>query len=326
MEPKKPDNIFARRQQIEAPLDPNRYTTLSRLATDPGHRLIVCLGGGSAIGLGANVALVHILEELGLRSQISQIWGTSAGAIVGGSWASGTAPEKMLPLVKAAHRTVDVCWLRLVLSILLRPFGYPLPEGLIKGRGIAALIDEGLRVKTFEDCVVQFRCIAVAEDGQPRRTVLRQGPLLPAIYSSMTLPGIFMTHGPLPGGDRCYFDGGVVEKTPLLSPISEHLRSGDPRKLVLLATHFGNHGHLMAGRSFIHRFFHTVDSLEDLAWPYQLAEARNYSNVALALLDPQIRVSNVLDLSLVERHYLQAKEAFSDALQNARIALLLGSN
>ena len=46
--------------------------------------------------------------------------------------------------------------------------------------------------------------------------------------------------------------------------------------------------------------------------------------MALALLDPQIKVSNVLDLSLVESHYLQAKEAFSDALQNARLALLLG--
>ncbi len=325
MEPKKPDDIFARRRQIEAPLDPNRYTALRRLATDPGHRFVVCFGGGSAIGLGANVALVEILEELGLAGQVSQIWGTSAGAIVGGCWASGTPPQKMLPLVKAAHASVDVCWLRLVLSILLRPFGYPLPEGLIKGRGIAALIDEGLRVKTFEDCAIQFRCIAVTEDGQPRRTVLRQGALLPAIYSSMTLPGIFISHGPLPGQDCCYFDGGVVEKTPLLSPISEHLRSGDPRKLLLLATHFGSHGHLLAGRSFIHRFFQTIDSLEELAWPYQLAEARNYPKVALALLDPQIKVSNVLDLSLVESHYLQAKEVFSDALQNARLALLLGS-
>ena len=87
MEPKKPDDILARRRQIEAPLDPNRYTALRRLATDPGHRLVVCFGGGSAIGLGANVALVEILEELGLAGQISQIWGTSAGAIVGGCWA-----------------------------------------------------------------------------------------------------------------------------------------------------------------------------------------------------------------------------------------------
>jgi len=325
MEPKKPDDIFARRREIEAPLDRNRYTALRRLVTDPGNRLVVCFGGGSSIGLGANVALVQILEELDLKGQVSQIWGTSAGAIVGGCWASGTLPKKMLPLVKAAHRSVDVCWLRLVFSIFLRPFGYPLPEGLIKGRGIAALIDEGLRVKTFEDCAIQFRCIAVTEDGQPQRTVLRQGALLPAIYSSMTLPGIFMSHGPLPGQDCCYFDGGIVEKTPLVSPISEHLRSGDPRKLLLLATHFGSHGHLLAGRSFIHRFFQTVDSLGELAWPYQLAEARNYPNVALALLDPQIKVSNVLDLSLVESHYLQAKEVFSNALQNARLALLLGS-
>ena len=238
MEPKKPDDIFARRREIEAPLDRNRYTALRRLVTDPGNRLVVCFGGGTAIGLGANVALVQILEELDLKGQVSQIWGTSAGAIVGGCWASGTLPEKMLPLVKAAHRSVDVCWLRLVFSIFLRPFGYSLPEGLIKGRGIAALIDEGLSVKTFEDCPVEFRCIVVTDDGQPRRTVLRQGALLPAIYASMTLPGIFMPHGPLPGEDRCYFDGGLVEKTPLLSPIAEHLRSGDPRKLFLLATHY----------------------------------------------------------------------------------------
>jgi hypothetical protein len=324
MEPKKPDDIFARRQQIEAPLDPNRYTALRRLATDADHRLVVTFGGGSAVGLGANVALVQILEELDLRGQVSQIWGTSAGAIVGGSWASGTSPKEMLPLVKTAHGSIDVCWLRLVLSILLRPFGYPLPEGLIKGRGIAALIDQGLRVKTFEDCAVEFRCIAVTGDGQARRTVLRQGPLLPAIYASMTLPGIFMAHGPLAGQDCDYFDGGIVEKTPLLSPISEHLRSADPRQLLLLATHFGNQGHLIPGRGFVHRFFQTVEALGELAWPYQLAEARSYPNVALALLDPQIKVTNTLDLTLVERHYLQAREAFSDILQNARLALSLG--
>jgi hypothetical protein len=39
MEPKKPDDIFARRRQIEVPLDPNRYTALRRPAADPSHRL-----------------------------------------------------------------------------------------------------------------------------------------------------------------------------------------------------------------------------------------------------------------------------------------------
>jgi hypothetical protein len=325
MEPKKPDDIVARRQQIEAPLDPNRYTALRRLATDPDHRLVVTFGGGSAVGLSGNVALAAILEELDLKGQVSQVWGTSAGAIVGGGWASGTPAKEALRLVKAAYGSLDVCWLRLALALLLRPFGYPLPEGLIKGRRIAKLIDEGLRVKTFEDCPTQFRCIAITDDGQAHRTVLRQGPLLPAIYCSMSLPGIFMPHPSLPGQDCSYYDGGVVEKTPLLSPISEHLRSGDRRKLLLLATHFGSYGHLIPVRGFVHRFFQTIYALEDLAWPYQLAEARNYPNVVLVLLDPQIKVTNVLDLSLVETHYLQAREAFADALQNARLALSLGS-
>jgi hypothetical protein len=324
MEPKKADDILARRQQIEAPLDPNRYTALRRLATDPAHRLVVAFGGGSAVGLTGNVALAEILEELELKSQVSMIWGTSAGAIVGGSWASGTAAKQMLPLVRAGQGSLDVCWLRLLASLLLRPFGYPLPEGLIKGRRIAALINEGLKVKSFEECSILFRCIAISDDGQARRTVFERGPLLPAIYASMSLPGIFTPRPPLPGENCSHVDGGTVEKTPLRSPIAEHLRSGDGRKLFLLASHFGCHGHLMPLRGFIHRFFQTMDALAELAWPYQLAEARNYPNVVLALLDPQIQVAKSLDFSLVEQHYLEAREAFSDLLQDARLVLSLG--
>lgn len=324
MEVKQPDDIFARRKQIGAPLDPKRYTAFRRLATDPAHRLVVAFGGGSAVGLSGNVALAEILEELELRSQVSMIWGTSAGAIVGGSWASGTPAKQMLPLVRAVQGSLDICWLRLFTSLLLMPFGYPLPEGLIKGRRIAALIDEGLTVKSFEGCSIPFRCIAISDDGQARRTVFEQGPLLPAIYASMSLPGIFMPRPPLPNEDCSHFDGGTVEKTPLRSPISEHLRSGDSRKLLLLASHFGCHGHLMPLRGFIHRFFQTMDALAELAWPYQLAEARNYPNVVLALLDPQIQVAKSLDFSLVEQHYLQARETFRDLLQDTRFALSLG--
>jgi predicted acylesterase/phospholipase RssA len=324
IEAKKLDDIFARRQQIETPLDPNRYTALRRLATDPGHRLVLCFGGGSAIGLGANAALAKILEELDLKGHVSQVWGTSAGAIIGAGFAAGVGADEIRRRVKATEGSLDICWLRLVLSLLLRPFGYPLPEGLIKGRRIVALIEAGLPVKTFEECPISFRCIAVTDDGQARRTVLREGPLLPAIYASMTLPGIFMPHGPLSGEDNGYYDGGIVEKTPLRSPISEHLRSADPRKLVLVATHFRSHGQLGPARGFVHRFLQTVGALEDLAWPYQLTEARNYPNVILVLLDPQIEVPNVLDFSLLERHYLQAREAFTDALQNAHLALSLG--
>lgn len=324
IEVKQPDDIFARRQQIGAPLDPKRYTAFRRLATDPAHRLVVAFGGGSAVGLSGNVALAEILEELELKSQVSMIWGTSAGAIVGGSWASGTPANQMLPLVRAVQGSLDVCWLRLFTSLLLMPFGYPLPEGLIKGRRIAALIDEGLTVKSFDECSIPFRCIAISDDGQARRTVFEQGPLLPAIYASMSLPGIFMPRPPLPNEDCSHFDGGTVENTPLRSPISEHLRSGDGRKLLLLASHFGCHGHLMPLRGFIHRFFQTMDALAELAWPYQLAEARNYPNVVLALLDPQIQVAKSLDFSLVEQHYLQAREAFRDLLQDTRLALSLG--
>jgi hypothetical protein len=323
MKPNETDEIFARRDEIEAPLDPQRYAVLRRLATGSDHRLVVSLGGGSAVGLSANAALVQILEELGLKEQVTQVWGTSAGAIIGGAWVSGTPPREMLRLLRAANGSLDVCWLELVTSLLLRPFGYPLPEGLIRGRKIVALIEQALRVRTFEECTVPFRCISVTDDGEACRTVQQHGPLLPAIYGSMSLPGIFMPY-PRADGEPCgYCDGGIVEKTPLRSPISEHLRSGDPAKLLLLATHFSNQGHHVPSRGFIRRFFEAIYALEELSWPYQLAEARAYPNVALVLLDPQIRVANALDLSLVERHYLRAREAFREILQDSRLALAL---
>ena len=53
-------------------------------------------------------------------------------------------------------------------------------------------------------------------------------------------------------------------------------------------------------------------------------ENSHQPNVVLALLDPQIQVAKSLDFSLVEQHYLKAREAFRDLLQDSRLALSLG--
>ncbi|MCI0629183.1 MAG: patatin-like phospholipase family protein [Phycisphaerales bacterium] len=315
-------SLLARREQIEGPVDPQRYTTLRRLIARDDHRLVVSLGGGSAPALAGNIALLSILEELDLQQHVQQVWGTSAGAIIGGPWASGTKAQQMMHDVLAAQGQWDLRWLHLGLAFLLHPFGWPLPEGLIGGRGFAALIQRSLKVERFDQCAIPFRCIAASTDGQPRPVVLSEGPRLPAILASMCVPGVFE---PQSNGFSDCCDGGIVEKTPLRSPIGEHLRSGDTRTLLLLATHFGVHGRRAASRDFIHRFLYGVDAMEEIAWPCQLQEARNYPRVVPLVLDPRIVASRPFDLRRLQLHYWTAREFFVQRLQNPHLALAFGA-
>jgi predicted acylesterase/phospholipase RssA len=321
------EEILDSRQEIEKPPDPELYTTLKRLIASPHHRLLVSLGGGSVAGIAGNIALLVLLEELDLRKYVGEIWGTSAGAMIGGGWATGTPAPRILDLAKEYKHPgwigLSLGFSRLLFTTLLR---FSLPDGFFGSNWLAKTIDAGLQVKTFEDCLIPFRCIACSDDGEARRKVFREGPLLPAIRASLSLP-VFMLPPPPPEGETTvYYDGGMVEKTPLISPIAEHLRSGDPRKLVILATHFGNEGRPTRSRGFLKRILQVIDTLENKLWDYQLAEARNHRGPILLLLNPHLAAAGSFDISRLEAYYLQARKAFMDALQNAKIAMTFGSH
>ena len=59
-------DVLERKEQILAPLDPERYTALMRLVAAPQHRIVASFGGGSVPGLCGNLAFGKILEELGI--------------------------------------------------------------------------------------------------------------------------------------------------------------------------------------------------------------------------------------------------------------------
>lgn len=82
----------------------------------------------------------RLLEQLDLRAHVDQVWGTSAGAVVGGGWASGSPAARILTEVHSLHRraSMDVRWGTLLKALLLRPFGPRLPDGLVGGRHFAA--------------------------------------------------------------------------------------------------------------------------------------------------------------------------------------------
>ena len=95
---------------VAPPLDPSRYSTLRRLVTDENNRVVLSLGGGALHGLCGNVSLLRLLEELELRPHIEEVWGTSAGAVVGGGWCTGTGALDILDRVRSLDRpgAVDV--------------------------------------------------------------------------------------------------------------------------------------------------------------------------------------------------------------------------
>jgi hypothetical protein len=323
-------SVIDRRDEIEAPPDIERFSSLRRMATDPGTRFVVSMGGGGVPSLSGNTALAILLEELGLREHVDEVWGTSGGAIVGGSWASGTTAARIREILLAlrGRRMLDIDWLHLARGVLLKRFGACFPDAILRGKHFHEAMCSGLKAETFEQCEIPFRCIACTEDEDGRRKVFREGPLAPAISASMSLPGFLLPRDA--EGQTCngFFDGGLVEKTPLFSPLADHTRLGDGRDLLILGAYFGPpHGHLGMAQGFFNRFLVTIDALAASLWEHQQQEARRQSGVTVLMVDPHLEADSThFNFERIDRDYLHAREAFKDKLQNARIALTLGTS
>lgn len=322
----KKKTFAAEAERLSDALPDSRFATLRRLVKDPGNKVVVSLGGGALAGLCGNLAIWRILEELELAHEVDEIWGTSAGAVIAGGWASGAKAHDVLDRVGGLGEkgAVDVSMTRFVLRMLasLWPFRRPLPNGVVRGQRFRDTIEGGLRAKTFEECKIPLRCVVCTDRGRPQARVLQRGELLPAIYASMSLPGIMV---PIPIDGVTYYDGGLVEKTPRRSILADHGRSSDDRKLVVIATHFINSADDEPAQSFLARLLHSLYALEDTLWGYQLAEAREKDDLTLLLLDPHIEEPALFAFENTVKHYLTARTRFANDLQDSRIISTLGT-
>jgi len=302
------------------------FRTFLRLAEDDNNRLIVSLGGGSIPGLCGNLALLEILEDLDLRGRVDQVWGTSAGAVVGSGWASGATAQEVLTLVRSLNRrgVLDAHLFRFATRILasLPPLRRPLPDGIVAGKHFRNTIEKGLKCETFEECPIPFRCIACSDDGRATTKIFRRGKILPAVFCSMSLPGIMI---PQPADDgRNYYDGGVVEKTPLPSILGEHSQSGDPRQLVVLSTHFAEEPREEPTKGFLNRFLDTLQAMEDKVWEYQLRDARQRESVRVMVLNPHLKDAAMFGFDETDRYFEESKQRFQELLGDARVAQTFG--
>ena len=153
----------------------------------------------------AHTGFLSVLEELGLLP--SRISGSSAGALVGGLFASGLDTRALEEELMRLRR--EDFW-----DVAPGP-------GLLRGRRFVDKVTALLATDSFEACRIPVSISAFHL--RTRRThVLSEGRLAPAICASCAVPGLF--HPVRIGGTR-YWDGGVLDRPGLLG-LADHEAKG----------------------------------------------------------------------------------------------------
>ncbi len=161
------------------------------------YRIGLALGSGSARGW-AHIGIIKALEALGIEPEI--ICGSSIGALVGGSYASGKLEglerwaRELKPAAIARYALITVSGSSFLSSDKLFP---------VFGEDMSTLLIESLPKKFG----------AVATDLDTGEEIwIKKGPLLEAVAPSIALPGLF---SPVAFGKRWLVDGGLVNPVPV---------------------------------------------------------------------------------------------------------------
>jgi len=197
----------------------------SAMATPAQARPKTCLvlSGGGARGI-AHIGVLKALEEM--RIPIDCVVGTSAGAIIGGAYASGASPQEIETMIRAADwdlllsdqpvradRSVYTKEVErehlLSAEVGTRARGLTLPRGLVAGQHLQHYLQSLVapsRGGDFDRLPIPYRALATDfENG--RLVVLDHGDLAAAIRASMSVPGAF---APVEIDGHVLVDGGLV--------------------------------------------------------------------------------------------------------------------
>jgi NTE family protein len=165
-------------------------------------------------GFFAHAGVMTVLEDAGLLP--ARISGASAGALVGGIWASGVGATTIRDELLRLRR--EDFW-------DMRP-----GLGLLAGRLFRSHVESLLPARAFEECRVPAG-LSVYDVLSRSTRVIDRGDLAPAIVASCAVPGLFH---PVWLNDRPLLDGGILDRHGLAGmPIGtrvlyHHLASRSP--------------------------------------------------------------------------------------------------
>lgn len=170
-------------------------------------------------GFFAHTGMLSVLEEEGLAP--ARLTGSSAGALVGGAFASGLGTEKLAAELFALKR---------------EHFWDPGPgAGLLRGKLFRAHLTALLPVRTFEACRVPLQVSVYDLAARRTRVFETSGDLATAIHASCAVPFMFQ---PVWIEGRPHVDGGIADRHGLAGvPVGErvlyhHLSSRSPWRSV----------------------------------------------------------------------------------------------
>lgn len=168
----------------------------------------------------AHTGFMTALEDAGLLP--SRISGSSAGALVGASWAAGIDAPRLADVLEKLDR-----------SAFWDPSFGP---GLLRGRLFRESVDALVAGRALEDGRVPAS-VSVFDVYRRRTHVLERGGVAPAICASCAVPLLFH---PVRIGARPYLDGGILDRPGLAGmPTAEprvlyhHIASRSPWRATL---------------------------------------------------------------------------------------------
>ena len=201
----------------------------SMAASAQAPRIGLALSGGGARGL-AHVGVLKVLEEL--RVPVHCVTGTSMGAIVGGTFASGMPIADMEKFVVEAdwddvfsdqppraeismRRKADDYKTLFAPEYGVKDGGLVLPKGVVAGVAIEGffrqLTSRATGLDDFQKLPIPFRAVAAdIETGEA--VVLARGSVSRAMRASMSVPGAL---APVEIDGRLLVDGGIANNLPI---------------------------------------------------------------------------------------------------------------
>jgi len=172
----------------------------------------LALGGGGARGI-VHILVLEVLDEFDIKPKM--ISGASIGAILGALYASGHSGKVIRDYVdrhikiSGDTRNWKEDGRKMMEMVRLLDIDFR-GTGLIKGERFSHFLYEMLDLDNFDDLKIPLKVVAT-NYWESSQVVFQDGPLLPAIKASMSVPGVF---SPVVYQNQVLVDGACVNPVP----------------------------------------------------------------------------------------------------------------
>lgn len=309
-----------------------RYSRLIRSLSQKDTKVVVSMGSGG-IRMFAHLSVLRFLEKLGAERHISEIWGSSGGAIVGLFFAMGLKADEIVKeadeFFKSHHLKLYPSVFSVAKSILKEAVAANNGGPVLKGFHNIHESLEALVKRTLETGKERYPWYCLAYNLEKNRTdvltpsqipeglypdfIYRTDPL-DAIIASSSVPVIFTPKVIADAtGKRTYTDGGAGEEIPTVSIYRKWQQDREfglekRKRLLVIAVDLGTD---LSSVSFFERWLiRRIPALQYLRMTVHLTDLVRRARIAdqkrMLIRDPNVELWEV-NLNLAHVGFLDVK-------------------